>query len=226
MSRPDMEWDDMYRRGVPPPWSIGAPQPELAALLDAGPAQCPVQGTVRGEVLDAGCGEAALSLELAARGHTVVGLDCSAAAVAAATATAAERGLTTATFAQADLTEFGGYDGRFSTIIDSGLLHALPVDRRQAYLRAIHRAAAPNARLFILTFAERPFGDGHGPDGFTAEELRDTVGVLWTVDEIRPAKLYVNDFTGDLLDGPPTAYERAADGKLMFPGFLVSAHKD
>jgi len=208
MSRPDMEWDDMYRRGVPPPWSIGAPQPELAALLDAG------------------CGEAALSLELAARGHTVVGLDCSAAAVAAATATAAERGLTTATFAQADLTEFGGYDGRFSTIIDSGLLHALPVDRRQAYLRAIHRAAAPNARLFILTFAERPFGDGHGPDGFTAEELRDTVGVLWTVDEIRPAKLYVNDFTGDLLDGPPTAYERAADGKLMFPGFLVSAHKD
>ncbi len=40
------------------------PQPEITALIDA--------GLVVGEVLDAGCGEAALSLELAARGrHTV-----------------------------------------------------------------------------------------------------------------------------------------------------------
>ena len=75
-----MDWDSAYRQEVRPPWSIGTPQPELAALID--------QGKVRGEVLDAGCGEAELALALAEQGYSVVGLDGSATAVAAATATA------------------------------------------------------------------------------------------------------------------------------------------
>src|SRR6516225_838633 len=109
MTQPQMDCDAVYRQESPPPWSIGRPQPELAALID--------QGKVRGEVLDAGCGHAELSLALAARGYTVVGLDASPTAIAAAAAAAAERGLATATFAQADLTAFRGYDGRFSTIL-------------------------------------------------------------------------------------------------------------
>ena len=96
MTRPDMDWDAAYRQDAPPPWSIGRPQPELAALVD--------QGRIRSEVLDAGCGHAALSLALAARGYSVLGLDASPTAVAAATAAAAEQGLTTATFARADVT--------------------------------------------------------------------------------------------------------------------------
>src|ERR1700742_4512305 len=119
MTEPSMDWDAAYRQDAPPPWSIGRPQPELAVLID--------QGKVRSEVLDSGCGHAALSLALAARGYTVVGLDASATAVDAAAA--AQQGLTTATFAQADITSFGGYppgsEGRFSTILDSGLFHVL-----------------------------------------------------------------------------------------------------
>ena len=98
MTQPSMDWDAAYRQEAPPPWSIGRPQPELAVLID--------QGKVRSDVLDAGCGHAALSLALAARGYTVVGLDASATAVDAAAAAAAEQGLTTATFAQADVTTF------------------------------------------------------------------------------------------------------------------------
>jgi hypothetical protein len=52
MTQPHMDWDAAYRQEAPPPWSIGRPQPELAALIDA--------GKVRSEVLDAGCGHAAL----------------------------------------------------------------------------------------------------------------------------------------------------------------------
>lgn len=213
-----MDWDTAYQHDVAPPWSIGEPQPELAALVE--------QGRVHGEVLDAGCGEAALSLALARRGYSVVGLDGSAVAVAAATSTAAERGLRTASFAVADITDFDGYDGRFGTVMDSGLLHALPVEQRQSYVDAIHRAAAPGASLFILAFAKRAFdAGGPGPNGFTAEELRDTVATRWTVDEVRPAKLYANavQVSGGPAPGPEV--ERDDSGRLMFQGFLLMAHK-
>ncbi len=66
-----MDWDSAYREQAhfagPPPWNIGEPQPELAALIE--------QGKFRSDVLDAGCGFAELSLALAARGYTVVGID-------------------------------------------------------------------------------------------------------------------------------------------------------
>jgi SAM-dependent methyltransferase len=217
MTQPSMDWDAAYRQEAPPPWSIGRPQPELAVLID--------QGKVRGEVLDAGCGHAALALSLAARGYTVVGLDASATAVDAAVAAAAEQGLTTATFAQADVTAFGGYDGRFSTILDSGLFHALPPEGRQSYLQSIFRAAAPGAALYILAFAAGALGeqDGRpGPRGFTEIELRDAVSTLWLVDEVRPAKVYGN---AAALDAALPNAEDDNEGHFMVPGFLLSAHK-
>jgi SAM-dependent methyltransferase len=220
MTQPGIDWDDAYRQESPPPWSIGAPQPEFVRLIE--------QGKVHGEVLDSGCGHAALSLALAERGYTVVGLDASPTAIAAASAGAVERGLTTVSFAQADMTTFTGYDGRFDTVLDSGLLHALPIDGRQAYLEAIHRASAPEARLYILAFATRPFGDGApGPNGFTADELHDTVATRWTVDEVRPAKLYGNDSPAARAAGPASApgVERDGAGHIVMSGFLLSAHK-
>lgn len=221
MTEPDRDWDAAYRQAAPPPWSIGRPQPELALLID--------QGKIRGEVLDSGCGHAALSLTLAALGYTVVGLDASATAIRAATAAAAERGLTTATFAQADVTDFGGYDGRFSTILDSGLFHALPPERRQDYVQAIFRAAAPGAALYILAFAAGALDDAHsgrpGPPGFTEAELRDAVATLWRVDDVRPAKVYGTDDAAGSPDGPLAHLDHDDEGHFMAPGFLLTAHK-
>jgi len=52
------DWDSEYREQGrfegPPPWNIGEPQPELAALIEA--------GKFRSDVLDAGCGFEELSL--------------------------------------------------------------------------------------------------------------------------------------------------------------------
>jgi len=76
----DFRFESAYRgesaqfgEGVRPPWSIGAPQPELAALIE--------QGKFHGDVLDVGCGEAAISLTLAEQGHDTVGLDLSPTAI-------------------------------------------------------------------------------------------------------------------------------------------------
>src|ERR1700757_492613 len=97
-----IDWDDAYREQGefegPPPWNIGEPQPELAALIAA--------GKFRSDVLDAGCGYAALSLALAAPGYTVGDIDLTSSAVAAASKATAECGLSNASFAQADITDF------------------------------------------------------------------------------------------------------------------------
>ena len=183
-----MDWDSIYREqgdfDGPPPWNIGEPQPELAALIAA--------GKVRSDVLDAGCGVAELSLTLAADGYTVVGIDLTPTAVAAATKAAQERGLTTATFVQDDITSFTGYDGRFTTIIDSTLFHSLPVEGRDGYLCSIHRAAAPGARFYALVFAKGAFPNGIPikPNEVDEAELRSAVSKYWIVDEIRPAFIH------------------------------------
>src|SRR3979490_2676184 len=104
-----------------PPWSIGEPQPEIAALIEA--------GKFHGDVLDAGCGEAAVSLDLAERGFTTGGLEQSP--------TAAKRALVNADFEIADISAFTGYDGRFGTIVDSTLFHSMPVELRQGYQESI-----------------------------------------------------------------------------------------
>src|SRR5690242_8046393 len=180
-----MDWDDAYQEkgffGGPPPWNIGEPQPELGALHRA--------GKFRSDVLDAGCGYAELSLALAADGYTVVGIDLTPTAIAAATQAAQERGLANATFVQADITSFTGYDDRFNTVLDSTLFHSLPVEGRDGYLRSVHRAAAPGASFFILVFAKGAFPAEleTKPNEVDEDELRDAVAKHWEVDEIRPA---------------------------------------
>ena len=86
------------------------------------------------------------------------------------------------TFAQADVTSFRGYDGRFSTILDSGLFQVLAPECRQDYLQSTIRAAVPGASLYILAFAAGALGGGNGPGtewlrrNRAARRGRDSVG--------------------------------------------------
>lgn len=218
-----MNWDSAYKEegafAGPPPWNIGEPQPELAALIR--------DGKVSGEVLDAGCGHAELALALAAAGSTVVGIDLSPTAIAAATASARQRGLSNATFVCADITSFTGYDERFTTIVDSTLFHSLPVDGRDAYLRAIHRAAAPGAQLYVLVFAKGAFPPHleTKPNEVDEDELREAVSKHFVVDDIRPAKIHSHkpEFA-DLPEGA-MPFDLDEKGRLKMPAFLLSAHK-
>src|SRR6185312_492882 len=191
-TQPEQEmFDAAYRgeaeefKGVRPPWSIGEPQPEIQALIQG--------GRVHGDVLDAGCGEAATALHLAEKGFTTVGLDSSATAIELAKQEAAKRGLTNATFDVADISDFTGYDGRFGTIIDSTLFHSMPVELREGYQQSIVRAAAPGASYFVLVFeaAGMPKTDD-GPNPVTEDELRDVVGKYWEIEEIKPARIHAN----------------------------------
>jgi len=227
MSSEIMDWDSAYREQGefegPPPWNIGEPQPELAALIAA--------GKFRSDVLDAGCGFAELSLALAAQGYTVVGIDLTPTAVAAATKAAAERGLTTATFAQADITDFSGYppgsEEHFATVVDSALFHSLPVEGRDGYLSSIHRAAASRAGYFVLVFAKGAFPAEWEtkPNEVDEDELRAAVSKYWEIDEIRPAYIHAN--ISPAADGPSEfpPHDRDEKGRMKLPAYLLTAHK-
>jgi SAM-dependent methyltransferase len=218
-----MDWDSAYRgQGEfegPPPWNIGEPQPELAALVAA--------GKFRSDVLDAGCGYAELSLALAAQGYTVVGIDLTPTAVAAATKAARERGLSNASFEQADITSFTGYDGRFSTVVDSTLFHSLPVEGRDGYLESIHRAAAPGASYFVLVFATGAFPAEMeaGPNAVDEDELRAAVSKHWEIDELRPAYIHANIPAASDAPFQFPPHDRDDKDRMKLPAYLLTAHK-
>jgi 2-heptyl-1-hydroxyquinolin-4(1H)-one methyltransferase len=217
----DFEFESAYRGevaelglGTRPPWSIGEPQPELAALID--------QGKFHGEVLDVGCGEAAVSLRLAELGYTTVGLDLSPTAIDRARAGAARRNLTNATFEVADISSFTGYDRRFGTIVDSTLFHSIPTELREGYQRSIVRAAAPGASYFVLVFDRAGMPDGPA-NPVTADELRDVVANYWTIDEIRPARIHTNVPEGFSALGFNDIREEP-NGRKSLGAWLLSAH--
>jgi SAM-dependent methyltransferase len=217
----DFEFESAYRgesaqfgEGARPPWSIDAPQPELAALIE--------QGKFHGDVLDVGCGEAAISLALAARGYTTVGLDLSPTAIDLARREAEKRGLSNATFEVADISSFTGYDRRFGTIVDSTLFHSIPVELREGYQESIKRAAAPGASYYALVFDKAAVPEGP-INAVTADELREVVSKYWAVDEIRPARIYAN--LPEAAAGLPFADVRNEPNGLKSVGaWLLSAH--
>ena len=221
MQKFDFDFDPAYRGEAPqfgvrtrPPWSLGEPQPEIAALIE--------QGNVHGDVLDAGCGEAAVSLHLAALGHNTVGLDASPIAVELARAEAANRGLTNASFEVADISSFTGYDGKFDTILDSTLFHSMPVELRDGYQRSIVRAAAPGASYFVLVFDRAGMPESPA-NPVTEDELRQVVSKYWVIDEIRPARIHANFPDGALAEFPVVDLRDEGNGRKSVPAWLLSA---
>jgi hypothetical protein len=70
--------------GAQAPWSIGEPQPALAALIE--------QGKFHGDVRDIGCGEGAISNHAAVHGCKCMGLDFAPTTIDLARVAAAHRG--------------------------------------------------------------------------------------------------------------------------------------
>jgi SAM-dependent methyltransferase len=222
----DFDFDPAYRgeaaefgHGQRPPWSIGEPQPEIAALVE--------QGKIHGDVLDAGCGEAAVSLYLAERGHNTVGLDASPTAVQLAENEAAKRGLTNVAFAVADIADFASYpaglDNRFDTIIDSTLFHSMPVELRDGYQQSIVRTAKPGASYFVLVFDRAGMPESPA-NPVTKEELGDVVSRYWVIDEIRPARIHANFPDGAPAEFPMVELRDEDNGRKSVPAWLLSAH--
>jgi len=90
-------------------------------------------------ILDAGCGDGALTQQLAASSATVRGVDSSPAMVAAARA----RGLIVD---EASLTDLS-YDEDFDAVFSNAALHWIPLEAQPLALASIHRALRPGGRF-------------------------------------------------------------------------------
>lgn len=213
---PDMGFEEIYRAradGGGVPWDIGEPQPALVELVD--------MGWCEGQILDIGCGTGELGLALAARGHSVTGVDLAPSAIALARRKAAERGLA-ADFVAADATELHGYDGRFDTVLDSGLLHCLQPPAQRRYLEVLSRICRPGGRVAILCFADVP--GAHTPDRgrLTDHGLHELFTDGWDIEALEAA-----DILGLIADGlgEMSTWPRDSKGRTPMTGWRLRAHR-
>ncbi|KHO21717.1 class I SAM-dependent methyltransferase [Mycolicibacterium setense] len=166
-------FEEMYRdertaHGLPAatPWDIGGPQPVVQQLV--------ALGAVRGDVLDPGTGPGHHAIHYASKGLSATGIDASPAAIERARANAAKAGVTV-DFQVADATKLDGLEGRFDTVVDTAFYHVFTGESelQKSYVRALHRATKPGARLYMYEFGDHNVNGFKMPRSMTAADFRD-----------------------------------------------------
>lgn len=173
-------WDASYNGDEPAPWDTGRPQPVVVRLVAA--------GSFSGRVLDAGCGSGENTLQIAALGLPVLGVDVAPTALAAARAKAAARGLE-AEFAEADALHLERLGRTFDSVLDCALFHAFDGTERLAYAASLAAVTASGGILHVLCFSDA--GPDTGPHPVSREELSAAFspGLGWRVEAIEPDRV-------------------------------------
>lgn len=150
-------WDARYRGGIIP-WDAGAVPPQLIRFER--------EAASRGRVLVPGCGSAYEARYLAEHGWTVLAIDFSAAAIAAAEEVLGEW---SGVLQQADYFDFAGDAEPFDAIYERAFLCALPRRLWQDYAARAERLLRPGGLLFgYFFFDTNPKGP---PFGSSRDEL-------------------------------------------------------
>lgn len=163
-----------YRLGFTP-WD-GHPLAKSLRDLIEGDGTSPLPA---GTALDIGCGTGDSSIYLAQHGWRVTGVDFVSKAVDKARAKAAADKVSVS-FAQADATQLSsaGVGSGFALILDSGCLHGMSDEDRDAYVREVTAVAAPDARLLIVAFVP---GGSFGVPGIDQAEVERRFTSDWTL---------------------------------------------
>jgi len=117
--------------------------------------------TVRGRVLDAGCGGGGMPLSFAEEADMVVGIDPVPRFREAGVRLARERGIRNLVFAQADGMYLPFRDGTFDLVLSHAVIeHVADAPR---YLRECARVLAPGGHIFLSTAPYLSFAGAHLP---------------------------------------------------------------
>ena len=148
------------------PWDIGRPQPDLTGLLDEFEPLSPI--------LDVGSGTGVLTLWLAEKGFSAIGVDSSEVAIKQA-----QEKLAQADASIKQLVEFRTGDALHLThipepvksVVDSGFFHLFGPDERGEFASELARKLPSGGRYYLLGFAfQSPMPNA--PRQVTAGELK------------------------------------------------------
>ena len=161
----------MYRVGFTP-WDGHALPSRLRDAVEGPAALTPRRA------LDIGCGTGDTSIYLARHGWDVTALDFVEAALKKARAKGAAAGANVR-WVRGDVTALqqSGVQGQFQLLVDNGCLHGLPDEGRDAYVREVTAAAAPDAVMLLAGFREDP--KRRGPRGFDPPEVERRFAGRW-----------------------------------------------
>jgi SAM-dependent methyltransferase len=190
------------------PWVIGEPQPAIVALES--------RGSIRGRVLDAGCGTGEHTIHLARLGYQVRGIDSSEHAIEQARANAAKRNVA-ARFEVADALQLGD-DPIYDTVVDSALFHIFDGGDRGRYVRSLYRACRPDALVHVLALSDT--GPGFGPQ-ISDMVIREAFGDGWDLEDVRASR-----YRGVIVtDTQAAALGRPIGDLVDLPAWLARARR-
>lgn len=166
------DWNAQY--AGTPPWDIGRPQLPFVELAGA--------GSVRGSVLEVGCGTGDVTLLAAAMGLDATGIDIAPAAIEKARGKAQRRGLQPRFLVQDALT-VDALGETFDVVLDCGFFHVLSDPQRRTFADVLRRVTRPGSEYFMLCFSDQVPGDA-GPRRIRKDEIQATFADGFSVEGI------------------------------------------
>lgn len=189
MSQPTAWWEDLYATAdvASLPWYT----PELDADFEKALTTHRLQGK---RILDLGTGPATQAMSFASRGFEVLGTDISPSAIRKAKAAAKAAGLKI-DFRVDDILKSKLGADLVDVIVDRGVFHVLPPEKRNVYVETVHRVLRPSGWLLLKCFSDKEPGT-FGPYRISAKELRgyfrETFDILSVVETVFDGTLKPN----------------------------------
>jgi len=165
VTQPTTWWEGLYATSevASLPWYT----PELDGDFDRALTKHRLRGS---RILDFGTGPATQAMNLAKRGFDVLGTDISPSAIKKAKAAAKAAGLKIE-FRVDDILSSNLGSNLVDVIVDRGVFHVLPPEKRHMYVETVHRVLRPNGWLLLKCFSDKEPGT-FGPYRIAAAELR------------------------------------------------------
>ncbi len=98
-------------------------------------------------------------------------------------------------FQLADATKLEGLDDRFDTVVDCAFYHTFSTEPelQKSYVRALHRATKPGARLYMFEFGAHNVNGFKMPRSLSEDDFRQVLPVGgWEITYLGPTTYQIN----------------------------------